>query len=252
MKDGIDAGKKTAMRKRVAIMRPKEYIDDTAKMFKKEGFDVVAVPFIRIVPTSSADNLLKEDFDYLIITSQTSARILSEYIPFLKDRGKIICIGKKTAEIFEKQNISVEVPEKFDSRSLYNSFKKVVAGKKVILCRSDRGDPVLLKLRDVSDFKEFVLYKIEFIHGAEQENLVREIANDYVDFIIFSSRMMVKSFFSLAERVGLGERVKDSLSKKSIAIGPPTAEELSNHGINPVVPEVYTFDGVLDLLKKLS
>ena len=93
-----------------------------------------------------------------------------------------------------------------------------------------------------------MLYDIEFEWGDEQERILREM--DF-DAIVFSSRMIVRSFFELANVMGI-DVVKELRKKIVIAIGPPTREELLKYGVNALMPEEWTFEGVLKLLKGIK
>ncbi len=228
---------------RVAILRPKEYIANVSEKLRQEGFEVVAVPFLKIVPNEESFAKIGElsRFDAVIVTSQTSAKILVEH-GFR--HGNVIAIGRKTAEVLGSAGIEARVPSKFDSKTLYEEFKDELTGKRVAVVRSNRGDPILLRLPNV---EEIVLYTIEFERGEEQRRFVKEM--DF-DAIVFSSRMMVRSFFELAREMGMLEEVVERLrEKRVIAIGPPTREELEKYGISAEMPSEYTFDGVVDLLK---
>ncbi len=231
---------------KVAILRPKEYLTSISERLKQEGFDVVAVPFLKIVPNDKSIAKIRDlkDFDALIVTSQTSARILVEH-EFKHDY--VIAIGKKTAEILKSAGMDPKMPSKFDSKTLYEEFKDELKDKKVAIVRSDKGDPILLKLPNV---EEIILYRIEFEHGDEQKKLIESM--DF-DVIVFSSSMMVRSFFELAKVMGKFDDVLEKLKNKIvIAIGPPTKKTLENYGIKALMPDEYSFDGVIGLLKTLK
>ncbi len=224
---------------RVAILRPKEVSKETVEMFRREGFDVVAVPFVRIVPRGF--DFDPKRYDFVIVTSRTSARLLLE-------RGfrheNVIAIGPKTAEELERAGIKARIPRRFDSRSLYEEFKELLRDKRVAILRSNRGDPILLNLPNV---EEVVLYDIEFEWGEEQEKFLRDLN---FDAIVFSSRMIVRSFFELARVKGID--LRKLKEKIVVAIGPPTRGELSKYGINALMPDEWTFEGVLRLLKTIK
>ncbi|MBO8182322.1 MAG: uroporphyrinogen-III synthase [Archaeoglobus sp.] len=243
---------------KVAILRPAEYMEETKKLFSSAGFKVVGVPFLRIEEAElEPDNF---QFEYAIITSQTAARILiNNSILNRLRKARVISIGPSTAKILEGEGIKSLLPSKFDSKTLYTEFKDELKGKKVAIFRSDKGDPELLKLAEIADVREYVLYTISHEHGDEQRKFLFELvslsssgSSGSLDAIVFSSRMMVRSFFELAEKSGILNETKDALDKITVvAIGPPTKDELRKFGIDAVIPEKYTFKGVLDLLKQI-
>ncbi len=234
---------------KVAIMRPKEYLRETEDMFASAGFDVVSVPFLKI-----EEEILEPDnfhFEYVIITSQTAAKIILKNSELLKriKKAKIISIGSSTARILENAGLKTVTPTKYDSSTLYHEFKRELEGEKVAIFRSDKGDPLLLGLSEVAEVKEYVLYTIQFEHGEEQIDFLKRLVEGEFDSIIFSSRMMVRSFFELAEKIGEVDRVKRALEEMLvIAIGPPTKRELESLGVEPMMPKRYTFSGILEIL----
>ena len=225
---------------KVAILRPEHVAGETVEMFKGQGFDVVSIPFIKIVPRDFEFD--PKNYDVLIVTSRTSARIIVE--KGIKHEN-VIAIGKKTAEELRKAGIHAKIPTRFDSKTLYEEFKDELKGKRVAILRSNRGDPILLNLPNVD---EIVLYDIEFEWGERQKKFLKDL--DF-DAIVFSSRMTVKSFFGLADYLGID--VADKLKDKIVvAIGPPTKEELSRYGIDALMPKEWTFDSILKLLKSIK
>ncbi len=227
---------------KVAILRPKEYAERTAEKFRTIGLEVIAVPFLKTVPRREGIERIRElmSYDVVVVTSQTSAKLLIEH-GFRHEN--VIAIGKKTAEVLKSAGIEAKIPSKFDSKTIYEEFRNELRDRKVAVVRSDRGDPILLELPNV---EEIVLYTIEFEHGEEQKRFIEDM--DF-DIIVFSSRMMVKSFFELAKKMGMLRDVIERLrGKRVIAIGPPTKRALEEYGISAEMPSEYTFDGVLELL----
>jgi len=228
---------------KVAIFRPIEYIKETEEKLRKAGFDVVSAPMIEI----REKTVRVRDADYTIITSRTAAKIA------LKKgliRGKIIAIGPKTAEPLKSYNVLI--PSKYDSATLYREFADLLRNKKVNLLRSDRGSKILLNLSEICDLREYKLYEIVKVKNDSTRKIVWEIAEKKVDAAVFSSRMIVESFMENAEDIGIIKRVVKSLNEiKTIAIGPPTKEKLSEYGVEPLMPEKYDFDGVIELLSSI-
>ena len=73
---------------------------------------------------------------------------------------------------------------------------------------------------------------------------VQEVLNFSPDYAVFSSKRGVKFFFS---------RVSPELLKgvQVIAVGSSTAKELSALGFDPLVPEEFVGEGVVELLRNL-
>ncbi len=231
---------------RVVTFRPFIYSEETVKKFDKYGFKAVNVPMIRI----SVRDVDVRDADYSVITSQTSARISVERNLL---RGKVIAIGPKTAEIIQRAGRNVMMPSKYDSKTLYTEFREILNGRKVNLLRSDKGDPVLYNLSEVCDLEEYILYSIELLKGEAQRKIVGEVMEGKFDAVVFTSSMIVEGFFSnLESESHLSDHRKRFEGVQVIAIGPPTAEKLKKYGINAIIPDEYTMDGVINLLRTLK
>ncbi len=222
---------------KVLVLRPRELLDSTLEMLKKESFEAYGCPFVEIRPLE----FQVPEHDYAIVTSQNAARIICEKKIELE---KVIAIGKKTAEVLRKCGFKVLLPSSFDSKTLVEEFKDVLSGKKVIAIRSNAGSDILRKLSDVCSFEEIVAYEICKIKGEEQIKEIEKVRSGFYDFIIFSSSMIAENFFEL---YGNGE-----IPAKLIAIGPPTARKIESFGFKAIIPDEYTFDGIVKLLKNLK
>ncbi len=179
------------------------------------------------------------EHDYAIVTSQSAARVIAERGIRLR---RVIAIGRKTAEVLK--NYDVITPSRYDSSTIVEEFREELTGKKVIAIRSDRGSEELRKLAEICDFTDIVAYRIVKLHGEEQRRVAKLVEDCFFDVVVFSSRMIVESFLDLCS----AEKLK---RKIVIALGPPTAEKLKEYSIKALVPEEYTFDGVIELLRDL-
>ena len=242
------------MRKfRVALFRPAEYLEETSRMMEEKGFDVLATPFIAAkVDERALRELGRLDAEVLIITSQTAASILLEKVPEVFQGREVIAIGKKTADVLKRSGVESKTPPKFDSASIYTHFRDKLRGRKVAILRSDKGNEVLLKLNEVAEVQEIPVYRIVKLKGEEQRKAVLAVTNKEVDAAVFSSRMMVQAFMEVAEELNVRDEAVTALNEIfAIAIGPPTRDELRSYGVEALMPEEYTFDGVMDLLESL-
>lgn len=238
---------------KVAVLRPQEYIQQTLDLFPAD-MKVTPVPFLRVKVNEEGIEKLKNlnHFDVAVVTSQTAARIISDYSHIFKDK-RIIAIGKRTAAVLSRSGIDAEIPQKFDSQTVYDQYKDELVNLRIVLLRSDKGDPVLLKLNDVAQVEEVVLYSIEEEWGEEQKELLKLVKDKEVDVVVFSSSMMVKSFMGLAEEMGILPDLLESLDQIwVVAIGPPTAKMLKRYGLDSRMPVEYTFEGIVKLLSDLK
>lgn len=221
---------------KVLILRPEELLEDTLKKFSEHGFEVYGCPFIKL---SYVDSDIPEH-DFAIITSQNAAKALRKRRVKLK---RVIAIGKKTAELIDAEEVLL--PSKFDSETLYREFAEMLRGKRVVAFRSNAGSDVIRRLAEIADFREIEVYRIEKLQGEEQRKVIERVKAGFYDAIVFSSSMIARSFLELCD-----EECLKALEKILIvAIGPPTAKVLAEKGVRAEIPEEYTFDGIIRLLK---
>lgn len=225
---------------RVLILRPEHQLGQTLEKLRNEGFEAFGCPFIKI---EYLDFHVPEH-EYAIVTSQNAARVVVERGIKLE---KVVAIGKKTAEVLRRAGYNVETPSQYDSSTLVREFMNTLKGKRVVAIRSDAGSDELTKLSEVSDFSEITAYRIIKLKGEKQREAVKNAAEGFYDVIVFSSSLIARNFIELCHEM----EIKNILAK-AVAIGPPTAKILRNFGINPLMPDEYTFDGIVRLLKHLE
>lgn len=225
---------------RVLILRPKELLDETLESFRKEGIEAYGCAFVKI----EKKEFEVPDHDIAIVTSQNSARMIVERGIKLK---KVIAIGKKTAEVLKNAGYDVLIPKRFDSESVVMEFADLMKGKKVVAIRSSKGSEELKKISSFADYSEIHAYEIVKLDGEEQRAEIEKVLSDFYDVIVFSSRSIAESFLEKCD-----ERCIEKLKEKTIiAIGKPTAEFLREKGLEALVPEEFSFDGILRLIKSL-
>ncbi|MBO8179904.1 MAG: uroporphyrinogen-III synthase [Archaeoglobus sp.] len=221
---------------KVLILRPEELLEDTLKKFSEHGFEAYGCPFIKL---RYVDFEVPEH-DFVIVTSQNAARALKERGVKLR---RVIAIGKKTAELIDAEEVLL--PSKFDSETLYKEFAEMLRGKRVVAFRSNAGSDVIRRLAEIADFREIEVYRIEKLQGEEQKREIEKVKAGFYDAIVFSSSMIARGLLELCD-----EECLKALEKILIvAIGPPTAKVLAEKGIKAEIPEEYTFDGIIRLLK---
>jgi len=221
---------------KVLVLRPEELLEDTLKKFSEHGFEAYGCPFIKL---SYVDFEVPEH-DFAIVTSQNAARALKERGVKLK---RVIAIGKKTAELIDAEEVLL--PSKFDSETLYREFAEMLRGKRVVAFRSNAGSDVVRRLAEIADFREIEVYRIEKLQGEEQRKEIEKVKVGFYDAIVFSSSMIARSFLELCDV----ECLKALERILIVAIGPPTAKVLAEKGVEAEIPEEYTFDGIIRLLK---
>lgn len=243
---------------RLAIFRPERLIDRSVEYCESRGIDVTAAPSIDLYPREEEmqrflSAVEREDPDVVVLTSQNSIRLLDEVVG---ERGvdllrgqNIAAIGSKTMESLEEREIDVDVvPETYSSAGLVDALEPY-AGGLVFVARSDQGDETLFEAERFLDIREFQIYRVGLPRDTDPLRGVQDRGLEgSIEAFAFTSTMTVRNFLEVAREDGRREEVKTSLEEAVVAaLGRPTEETLEDLGIGvDAVPEVYTFEGLVD------
>ncbi|MCX7903357.1 MAG: uroporphyrinogen-III C-methyltransferase [Caloramator sp.] len=235
--------------KRVCITRPKGQSLEFKEKLLELGAEVVETYILKIKPLE--ENLIKnlDDLhraDYLLFTSANAVNIFFDCLIKLRyDIRKIKavfgCIGEKTEKELVQRGIVPEiVPEQFVAEALYDKLiGRIKQNDLVIIPRSKNARPFLKEaLEKKCNLIEIPIYEVE-------EFFSQDILLEDIDYFTFTSPSTVKAFIK-----NFG---KDCLmSKKVVAIGPITSNELLRNGISNCVAQKYTIDGIIEKILKLE
>lgn len=236
--------------KKICITRSKAQSKEIRERLMDLGAEVLEVNSIEFKNTSYNLEGYKEKFteyDFLALTSVNGANIFFDYLKDIefdirKLKAKVGAIGPATAEAIRNRGIMPEVVAKdFIAESLFEEMKIYVkAEDKVLVPRSKDARPYLVEeLKGLGcDVDEVFTY--ETLCGKLRDK--DEIKD--VDSIVFTSPSTVRNMITMA---GI-EIIK---SKTALAIGPITAKELFKHGIEAIVCDEYSIEGVVSKLIKM-
>lgn len=180
-------------------------------------------------------------FDWMVLTSAQAVRSVVKRCEELKIsliRGnpklRIACVGPVTAEAARQAGLAVEyVAETHTGTELAEELGSGLAGKTVLLPRSDRANPdlpVALK-RYGAQVTEVIAYRTLRPTDMAEENL-RQIADGAGDAILFFSPSAIHHFRELAG----SEQLRGLQDKLAItAVGPVTANALREAGVSRAV-----------------
>ena len=219
---------------KILVLRPQENLRETVDRFRNEGFEVYGCPFIEL----EFVEFEVPDHDYAIVTSQILAKEICRRKLNLK---KVICIGRKTAEVLEECGFEVFFPSRFDSETLVKEFLNELRGKKVVVLKSDAENSALKKLSKLSNYVEIIAYKIRKLKGEEQREVATKACEGFFDVVVLSSSLIAENFFELCAKP----------KAKVVAIGPPTSKVVKKFGLDPIVPNEFSFDGILEIIRGL-
>jgi uroporphyrinogen-III synthase len=232
--------------KRIVVTRAVEQAQDLLARLEDMGATVLlfpAVSFSEPSDTAELDRAVRSlgEFDWILFTSANAVRFFARRCRKLRvEPGqdanyRCAAVGPATASAVAAEGFSVDhVAQEFLGAALAHELSASLAGKKVILPRSDRARPDLPNaLKAVgAEVTEVVAYHTGGV-GAIEPGVLRAIREAQVDVISFFSPSAIDNM-----RGELGEDVLARLGAKAAvaAVGAVTAASLRNAGL-PVAIE---------------
>jgi len=232
--------------KRVVVTRAAEQSEALVQALKEKGAVAVLAPLVTFGPAEEpglVDEVIRGigRYDWVLVTSQNAVRALQERCEALgimlgrsARNVRIAAVGPGTAEAAEHAGLKVEyVARRHQGVALAEELGEKIKGKRVLLPRSDRANPELVKKLEEAGakVKEVVAYKTL---RPDEGKLGRtgQLLRDGADAVLFFSPSAVHH---LQEILGNGEFVE--LSKRAVfaAIGPVTQEALRKGKVERVL-----------------
>jgi len=225
---------------RIVITRAAEQTQELRARLEELGAEVLLLPMIRFLEpedSSGLDRAIRSlaDFEWLIFTSANAvsffmARCRALGISAKNGRTKIAAVGSATETALNREGLlAVLVPVEFSGAALAKEFGAAIAGKTVLLPRSDRaGDDLPVALRRAgAKVTEVIAYRTAGPDALDQER-VQAIRNGEVDAVTFFSPSAVREFHKLfgADLPRICEA-----QVAFAAVGPVTAEAIRGAGL---------------------
>jgi uroporphyrinogen III methyltransferase/synthase len=252
--------------KSVVVTRARAQSSNLVERIEELGGEAIEVPSIRIekiMPNEELDEAIYDlkNYNYIIFTSINGVRIFFDRLFELGfdsralSNAKIVAIGKSTGSELCKYSIFPDVlPEKFVSEGIVEELREILrAEDNILLPRAKKARSYLVdELRKLCSIKEIKTYET-LIDNSEKERLIKNLNNNTVDYITFTSSSTVENFMTMLNK----DNIKLLDGVKLISIGPITSNTLSKYNLK-VYKEAneYTIDGIIscimDDLKKES
>lgn len=241
-------------RRRIAIFRAESQLDESVRLAERYGFIPVVAPSISLraleLPTYIDDKI--DRADCVVFTSSNGVEIISrrsELLDLIRKK-RVAAIGPKTAQALSDKGVNVDViPEEYSSKGLVEALRGF---KKVLLLRSSQGSPALLEglLSSGAEVEDVPVYEVKGSGDKRLDDLIRRA--ELIDIFAFTSGSTVRYLMRRAGEIGMEDHLRKTLdSALVVAIGPPTAEVLRKLGVKvDVIPERYTFEGMLEAAKR--
>jgi len=204
-------------------------------------FTIEHAPVIRTELLSFDEDVLGEEYDWLILTSPNS---VEHFAPFLGSVSfnRLASIGKKTSEAMVEHGMHVDFePSGYTQEKFMEEFA-VKKGDKILYPVSANARPLMYEyLRGAgAEVTRIRLYRP--IPDEESLARIENLLGEGVYAITFSSPSGVGSF--------TGRINRDRLENVTVAaIGHVTHDALKKHGIDSIQPEKETLQDMFDMLE---
>ncbi|MEO2117173.1 MAG: uroporphyrinogen-III synthase [Methanocaldococcus sp.] len=237
---------------KVVITRPKERADIFASLLKKEGFKPIIFPTLEIVYNRDLDVNL-DNYDWIVFTSPSGViglyNTLTENEREKVKNKKIAVIGEKTAKTFKKyfDREPDVMPEEYTAESLLKEIKKVAKSDDKFLIPTTPSTRDVLKNNLNADLM-FVYKSVEPENLKEKIEKLKKNIRDERFVLTFTSGLTAKNFFKYVDDE-FANIIKDNYI---VAIGPITAKVIEKFGFKPLIPKIYTIEGMLEVIKNLK
>jgi uroporphyrinogen-III synthase len=231
--------------KTVVVTRAATQSSEVFEELSARGANVKLLPLISFAPPQdyapmdAALNALAS-FDWVLFTSANAVQALErrgEYLGLnlnaLAGLPRAAAVGPATSDAAEAAGFSVEyVAADHSGAGLARELGEELRGRKVLVPRSDRGNPDLpaALLRSGAVVTEVVAYR-NLPPGSTDREKVHEALRTGVDGILFYSPSAVQNFLELLGRERLGTLQGRAVM---VAIGHATAAALSGSGIERI------------------
>ncbi len=254
-------------KKTIAITRSKDDAKEFIAMAEKRGARPIALPTIQLVARSPdiADEFLDQmqqyDPDYCIFMSSKAVRLLFDSAndkPRLQlaiANTTVIAVGPVTRAALQKHGIKTNhMPARtFSSVGVGEVLTRLGAvGRKALVPRSSASTPFLRDLlkKIGLDVQELHVYDVRAVADTpDWDGFAQLFLQSAVDGIIFTSASSVRGFFEIMQRHHGKEALLEGLKgMKVVSIGPFTADELAEHGVQGTTAQVHTVPGALDAI----
>jgi uroporphyrinogen-III synthase len=233
--------------KRVVVTRAPEQAGELVDHLEELGAEVLLFPMVTFAPPEDCRPLDEAihalaGFDWILLTSQNAVRFLCERCRMLgvqlaeqKAKPQFAAVGPATAQAVESEGLHIaRVASRFRAEELAREMGPKLAGKRILLPRSDRARPDLPQaLRAAGATVLDVIAYRTLPAGPGTNDTLEKISRGEVDVITLASP---SAFHHLSEEIG-AERLKELTGSVALAaIGPVTARAAAEVGL-PVTIE---------------
>lgn len=228
--------------KRIVVTRAPEQAHELVHALVGMGAEVLLLPTVGFAPAENNDALdaalhSLDEFDTVLLTSQNAVRFVVARWQALgmgaelgaSRKQFVAAVGAATAEAAKQEGLRVDhVAKNSTGESLAEELRTSLAGRHVLMPRSDRADKRLPKTLEAAGARvtEVVAYRT-LAPEALDPAILDSIRRADVDAVVFASP---SSFHNLCDSIDAGELAELSSRIQFAAIGPTTAQALRQAG----------------------
>lgn len=241
--------------RRIVVTRSPERAAELARRLEELGAEVLLLPMVRFTEPAAEqaaelDKTIRElaEFDWLLFTSANAVRFFLARCRALgvwpAEQLRIAVVGPATRDALEEEGLQAAIaPREFRAQALAAELAVEVAGRRILMPRSDQAGeelPRLLKAAGatVTDVVAYSNAQPDESAGPVFEALLRGEA----DAITFFSPSAFRHFADTFGREAL-RRLNARVALA--AVGPVTAETIRQAGFNVAVEAAQATTGAL-------
>jgi uroporphyrinogen III methyltransferase / synthase len=230
--------------RRIVVTRAPEQAGELLQRLEGLGAEVLFLPMVRFLDPEDAGELDRaidslDGFDWLIFSSANAARFFLKRCRALgrwpsAERPRIASVGTATCAAVAAERLSVAlVPQEFSGAGLAAALAGGIAGKKILLPRSDRASdelPGLLRSAG-ANVVEVIAYRTAEPEALDPEARATLLRGE-ADAITFFSPSAFEHFSRAMGSEGLREM---GLHAAFAAVGPVTGAAIRKAGLTVAV-----------------
>jgi uroporphyrinogen-III synthase len=238
----LDNAEKPLAGKRIVVTRAPEQAQELVHALEQLGAQVILLPMVSFALPDDCQKLDEQLrhldwFDAILFLSKNAVRYMFDRCAQLGIKCEMLqsssrfvaAVGPATAEALKQKGIRVNyVAQKGTGEALARELRQSLAGRRVLLPRSDRGDErVPRALREVgANVTEVIAYRTMETDNLDADILAR-VRHAEINAVIFASPSAFQNF-----RSAIGEAELENLSPRVdfVAIGPTTAHAIRESG----------------------
>jgi uroporphyrinogen III methyltransferase / synthase len=228
--------------KRIVLTRAAEDSADLARALESLGAEVILLPTVAFAPPEDCQKLDEQLrrldwFDAILFLSRNAVRYIFDRCAQLGIKCEMVgssnrfiaAVGPATAQALAEKGLRVNyVAKNQTGESLARELRESLAGRRVLLPRSDRGDDrVPNALREIgANVTEVIAYRTAAPSALDPAMLAR-VRGGEVDAVVFASP---SAFHNLRDSIGADDLNHISASVQFVAMGPTTSRAIRESG----------------------